>query len=67
MRLSETSFRPRAGWLVTPVRDDVALRPLILWLAAIVIGIIAGLGAVAFRALIALFHNLLFLGRFSFS
>ena len=54
-------------WFATPVRDDMALKPLVLWLAAIVIGIIAGLGAVAFRALIALFHNLLFLGRFSFS
>ena len=49
------------------MRDDVALRPLVLWLAAVVIGIIAGLGAVAFRALIALFHDLLFLSRFSFS
>ena len=30
---------------------------------AVVLGIVAGLGAFAFRALIALFHNLLFLGR----
>jgi len=33
--------------------------------AALVVGIIAGLGAWAFRELIALFQNLLFLGRFS--
>ena len=30
------------------------------------VGIIAGFGAVAFRALIALFHNVLFLGKISF-
>lgn len=34
-------------------------------LLAILTGLVAGLGAVAFRALIALFHNLLFLGTFS--
>ena len=32
---------------------------------AISVGVIAGLGAVAFRALISLFHDLLFLGRVS--
>lgn len=37
------------------------------FLLSIVIGIVAGLGAVAFRGLIALFHNLSFLGKFSFS
>lgn len=37
----------------------------ILWLLSILVGIVAGLGAVAFRALIAFFHNLLFLGKFS--
>jgi len=36
-----------------------------LTLLSILVGIIAGLGAVAFRDLIALFHNLLFLGQFS--
>ena len=35
-------------------------------LLGFMVGIIAGLGAVAFRALIALFHNLLFLGKISF-
>jgi CIC family chloride channel protein len=34
---------------------------------AVIIGIIAGLGAVAFRALIAFFHNLLFFGNLSLS
>jgi len=32
---------------------------------SILVGIIGGLGAVVFRALIAFFHNLLFLGKFS--
>jgi CIC family chloride channel protein len=34
---------------------------------ALGVGVVAGLGAVVFRALIALFHNLLFLGRLSLS
>ena len=34
-------------------------------LLAVLIGIVAGLGAVVFRGLIAVFHNLLFLGRLS--
>jgi hypothetical protein len=45
------------------VRGEAALRPLALWFAAIVAGILTGLSAVAFRARIALFHN----ARFSFS
>ena len=44
---------------------ESALRPFALWALCVVVGIVAGLGAVAFRALIALFHNLLFLGKFS--
>ena len=70
-------FRPRLEWFVhsttpegatpkRPMPTRVALRPLVLWFAALVVGVIAGLGAVAFRALIALFHNLFFLARFSF-
>jgi chloride channel protein, CIC family len=37
-----------------------------LSILAIAVGVIAGLGAVAFRLLIGLFHNLLFLGDLSF-
>ena len=36
-----------------------------LWALSIAVGAVAGLGAVAFRALIGLFHNLLFLGKLS--
>jgi CIC family chloride channel protein len=57
--------RPRLDWVLTRVRGDIALRPLALWLAAVLVGIIAGLGAVVFRALIAIFHNLFFLAKFS--
>jgi CIC family chloride channel protein len=39
--------------------------PLRISLAAVAVGIVAGLGAAVFRGLIALFHNLLFLGQFS--
>jgi chloride channel protein, CIC family len=41
------------------------VRPSILWALSLLVGIVAGLGAVVFRALIGIFHNLLFLGRFS--
>ena len=43
----------------TPTRP---LQPLWFSLLAVLVGIVAGLGAVAFRGLIGLFHNLLFLG-----
>jgi chloride channel protein, CIC family len=41
------------------------LSPFVIFLLAILVGIVAGFGAVAFRALIAFFHNLLFLGQLS--
>jgi chloride channel protein, CIC family len=34
-------------------------------LLSVTVGVVSGLGAVAFRALIALFHNLIFLGKTS--
>jgi CIC family chloride channel protein len=46
------------------------LRPAIglfrLSLVAIFVGILTGFGAILFRGLIGLIHNLFFLGRFSF-
>jgi len=39
--------------------------PAILWALSLLVGVVAGLGAVAFRALIGIFHNLFFLGKFS--
>jgi chloride channel protein, CIC family len=50
---SESDFRPRIGLFQ-------------LSLVAVLVGVITGFGAVAFRALIAFIHNLLFLGQFSF-
>src|SRR5271157_1249892 len=44
--------RPVAGW--------------VLALLSVAVGLVAGFGAVVFRDLIGAFHNLLFLGRFSF-
>jgi CIC family chloride channel protein len=38
----------------------------VLLLAAVLVGVIAGVGAVAFRDMIGGFHNLLFLGKLSF-
>ena len=39
--------------------------PALLWALSLLVGIVAGLGAVAFRALIGIFHNLFFLGKLS--
>ena len=43
------------------------ISPLLLSLLSVLVGVVAGFGAVVFRGLIGLFHNLLFLGRFSFA
>jgi len=51
--------RPQAESVPAP---GVSLR---LTLYSVLVGIVAGLGAVAFRGLIALFHNLFFYGRIS--
>ncbi len=42
------------------------LRPSAFWLVSVLVGVVAGLGAVVFRGLIGGFHNLFFLGKFSF-
>ncbi|GMT47341.1 MAG: transport integral membrane protein [bacterium] len=41
------------------------LSPLIISFLSVFIGVVSGLGAVVFRGLIAFFHNLMFLGKFS--
>ena len=45
---------------------DRSLNFFYFLLIAVLVGIVGGLGAFVFRGLIALFHNLLFLGKFSF-
>lgn len=47
------------------VEPSKSMNLLGLSLLAVLIGVVAGLGAVVFRGLIALFHNILFLGKFS--
>jgi CIC family chloride channel protein len=56
----ETSAEPTG-----PNRTSAIATPLFS-LLAIAVGLVAGAGAVVFRALIALFHNALFLARFRF-
>ncbi len=48
-----------------PIDDARSLHLLLVCGLALVVGVITGLGAVVFRALIGLVHNLLFLGQFS--
>ncbi len=36
-----------------------------LWVLSILVGVVAGVGAIVFRALISIFHNFLFFGKFS--
>jgi chloride channel protein, CIC family len=51
-----------------PAKDSARrLRLLPLSLLALVVGIVTGFGAVVFRDLIGLLHNVLFLHQFSFS
>jgi CIC family chloride channel protein len=45
--------------------QNKALNPLVFSMISVLVGIVAGLGAVAFRGLIGLVHNLMFLGRLS--
>jgi CIC family chloride channel protein len=48
-------------------QKERSLNGLVFAALAILAGVIAGLGAVVFRYLIGFFHNLFFLGQFSFS
>src|SRR5487761_2284348 len=64
---SETAQLHRSVSDTRQLTEDA--RPLLLisvCMLALVVGIVTGLGAVAFRALIGLVHNLLFLGHWSF-
>ena len=53
--------------LYAPTKPEpTRIGPLRFYALALAVGIVAALGAVIFRDLIALFHNVLFLGQFSF-
>src|SRR5436189_5388597 len=77
-RISDSLFRPRQsiGCMLVPTQMDShqpephsidvpSLDGLRMAGLAVSVGIIAGFGAVFFRALISLFHNLFFLGKLS--
>jgi chloride channel protein, CIC family len=47
--------------------EDQSIGLVRLSILAVIIGLVTGFGAVFFRALIALVHNIFFLGTFSFA
>ncbi len=51
---------------IAPVDDGRSLHLLLVCGLALIVGLVTGLGAVLFRALIGFVHNLLFLGHLSF-
>jgi chloride channel protein, CIC family len=51
--------------MINSVPANRPIRHPLLWLLAVLVGIIAGFGAVLFRGLIGLLHNMLFLGKLS--
>ena len=55
----------KGNGMVAEGTDRGSLPPLRFSILAVIVGIVAGLGAVIFRGLIAGFHNSLLLGRFS--
>ena len=62
-----TASRPPAAPPETAEAAVRQLKLLPLSLLALVVGIVTGIGAVVFRGLIGLVHNVLFLGRFAFA
>ena len=63
MLLRKSQVRPQGK---DTDEGDIGIGLLGLSLLALAVGFVAGLGAVAFRALIGLIHNVFFLGQFSF-
>jgi H+/Cl- antiporter ClcA len=60
--VSEMDTRAQKNPPARALVDRAGLGPFSLALLAIALGVVAGMGALVFRALIALCHNLLFLG-----
>jgi chloride channel protein, CIC family len=52
-------------YMTTKAPAPRKLGTTMMFALSMLVGIVAGLGAVAFRLLIGFFHNLLFLGRLS--
>jgi CIC family chloride channel protein len=51
--------------MTTALDKKGTMRPFLFGVLALVVGIVAGMGAVVFRGMIAFFHNLFFLGKLS--
>jgi chloride channel protein, CIC family len=72
-QISETAASPAAsqtdhsGSTATPRELPTPLGPFRFTLLSVSVGLVAGVGAVVFRGLIAVIHNLMFLGSLSFS
>src|ERR1700761_6109000 len=64
--LSPASSQALTGNSSKPAHDERRVSLLVLCGLALVIGILTGVGAVVFRALIALVHNAFFNGTFSY-
>ena len=70
VRADRGAFGQDAGQSTDSRRSTSEPGPVPWWLmvlCALAVGVIAGLGAVVFRGMIGGFHNLLFLGRWSFA
>ncbi len=63
----ETSISPPAAPAVEPEEHLPRIGLLPLSVLALLVGLITGVGAVVFRGLIGLVHNVLFLGKFAFA
>ncbi len=62
----ETSVKPPSEPIAEAEENLPRVKLLPLSLLALLVGVITGLGAIVFRDLIGLVHNILFLGRFAF-
>jgi chloride channel protein, CIC family len=63
----ETSTTPPKAPAVEPEAELPRMGLLALSALALIVGLVTGVGAVVFRALIGLVHNVMFLGQFSFT
>jgi CIC family chloride channel protein len=63
----EVSFRPPPAPAALSEQEVRRISLLPLSLLALVVGVITGAGAIVFRGLIGLVHNVLFLGHFAFA
>ena len=63
----ETSTKPPSAPIAQVEEDVRPIRLLTLSLISLVVGLITGIGAIVFRGLIGLVHNIFFLGHATFA